>query len=196
MTICGCCSRELARRFLPKLDCRLKRNRFKTWLTGSWRWRRARAAIYWQPIVRDRKGEYRKDSPSCANKAFKRVKVDGEFYDLDEPPALDKKFRHDIDVVVDRIVLREGIETRLADSFRTALDLADGITILETAPSEGAPERYTFSEKFACPVSGFTIPEIEPRLFPLMRPLVPVRNATGWGLNCSLMSGSWCPIKP
>jgi len=101
------------------------------------------------PIVRDRKGEYRKEFAELRKQGFQRVKVDGEFYDLDEPPALDKKFRHDIDVVVDRIVVREGIETRLADSFRTALDLADGITILETALSEGAPERYTFSEKFA-----------------------------------------------
>ncbi|MBC7156400.1 MAG: excinuclease ABC subunit A, partial [Rhodobacteraceae bacterium] len=91
---------------------------------------------------------------------------------LDEPPTLDKKFRHDIDVVVDRIVVKEGLETRLADSFRTALDLASGIAVLETAPreDEGEPERITFSENFACPVSGFTIPEIEPRLFSFNAP--------------------------
>ncbi|WP_248793090.1 hypothetical protein, partial [Escherichia coli] len=86
------------------------------------------------------------------------------------PPTLDKKFRHNIDVVVDRIVVREGMETRLADSFRTALDLADGIAHLETAGGEGEPERITFSENFACPVSGFTIPEIEPRLFSFNAP--------------------------
>ena len=82
------------------------------------------------PIVRDRKGEYRKEFAELRKQGFQRIKVDGAFYDLDEPPTLDKKFRHDIDVVVDRIVVREGVETRLADSFRTALDLADGITIL------------------------------------------------------------------
>ena len=122
------------------------------------------------PIVRDRKGEYRKEMLELRKQGFQRVKVDGQFHDLDEPPALDKKLRHDIDVVVDRIVVREGIGTRLADSFRTALDLADGIAVLETAPPEGEPERITFSEKFACPVSGFTIPEIEPRLFSFNAP--------------------------
>ena len=124
------------------------------------------------PIIRDRKGEYRKEMLELRKQGFQRVKVDGTFHDLDEPPTLDKKFRHDIDVVVDRIVIREGMETRLADSFRTALDLADGIAILETAPKEeeGEPERITFSEKFACPVSGFTIPEIEPRLFSFNAP--------------------------
>jgi len=116
------------------------------------------------PIVRDRKGEYKKEFLELRKQGFQRVKVDGEYYELDEPPTLDKKFRHDIDVVVDRLVVREGMETRLADSFRTALDLADGIAILETVPREGDPERITFSENFACPVSGFTIPEIEPRL--------------------------------
>ncbi|HBM68160.1 MAG TPA: excinuclease ABC subunit A, partial [Rhodobacteraceae bacterium] len=108
--------------------------------------------------------EYRKEFLELRKQGFQRVKVDGAFYELDDPPTLDKKFRHDIDVVVDRIVVRAGIETRLADSFRTALDLADGIAILETAPDEGDPERVTFSENFACPVSGFTISEIEPRL--------------------------------
>ncbi|MDG2378574.1 MAG: excinuclease ABC subunit A, partial [Tateyamaria sp.] len=85
------------------------------------------------PMVRDRKGEYRKEFVELRKQGFQRVKVDGQFYELDEPPVLDKKFRHDIDVIVDRIVVREGLETRLADSLRTALDLADGISILETA---------------------------------------------------------------
>ena len=122
------------------------------------------------PIVRDRKGEYRKEFMDLRKQGFQRVKVNGAFYELDEPPVLDKKFRHYIDVVVDRIVVRPGTETRLADSLRTALDLADGIAILETAPPEGDPERITFSENFACPVSGFTIPEIEPRLFSFNAP--------------------------
>ncbi|WP_121024843.1 excinuclease ABC subunit UvrA [Litoreibacter meonggei] len=135
------------------------------------------------PIIRDRKGEYRKEFLELAKSGFQRVKVDGEFYELDNAPTLDKKFRHDIDVVVDRIVVREGLETRLADSFRTALDLADGITILETAPKEGEPERITFSEKFACPVSGFTIPEIEPRLFSFNAPFGACPECDGLGVE-------------
>jgi excinuclease ABC subunit A len=135
------------------------------------------------PIVRDRKGEYRKEFLELRKQGFQRVKVDGEFYELDEPPTLDKKFRHDIDVVVDRLVVKEGIETRLADSFRTALDLADGIAILETAPAEADPERMTFSENFACPVSGFTIPEIEPRLFSFNAPYGACRECDGLGVE-------------
>jgi len=133
------------------------------------------------PIVRDRKGEYRKDFLELRKQGFQRVKVDGAFYDLDEPPALDKKFRHDIDVVVDRIVVKEGIETRLADSFRTALDLTSGLAVLETAPREGEPERFMFSENFACPVSGFTIPEIEPRLFSFNAPFGACPDCDGLG---------------
>ncbi|MFT3972686.1 MAG: excinuclease ABC subunit UvrA [Amaricoccus sp.] len=141
------------------------------------------------PIVRDRKGEYRKEFAELLKKGFQRVKVNGTFHDLDSPPELDKKYRHNIDVVVDRIVVREGLETRLADSLRTALDLADGIAILETAPvaEEGAgapePERITFSENFACPVSGFTIPEIEPRLFSFNAPFGACPACDGLGVE-------------
>ncbi len=137
------------------------------------------------PIIRDRKGEYRKEFLDLRKQGFQRVKVDGQFYELDEPPTLDKKFRHDIDVVVDRIVVRAGLETRLADSFRTALDLADGITVLETVPGEGEgePERITFSENFACPVSGFTIPEIEPRLFSFNAPFGACPDCDGLGVE-------------
>ena len=135
------------------------------------------------PIIRDRKGEYRKEFLELRKSGFQRVKVDGEFYELDEPPTLDKKFRHDIDVVVDRIVVREGLETRLADSLRTALDLADGIAILETAPKEGEGERMTFSENFACPVSGFTVPEIEPRLFSFNAPFGACPSCDGLGVE-------------
>jgi len=136
------------------------------------------------PIVRDRKGEYKKEFKELQKQGFQRVKVDGTFYELEEAPVLDKKFRHDIDVVVDRIVVREGLETRLADSFRTALNLADGIAILETAPPEGTEvERITFSENFACPVSGFTIPEIEPRLFSFNAPFGACPDCDGLGVE-------------
>ncbi|KMK67424.1 excinuclease ABC subunit UvrA [Puniceibacterium sp. IMCC21224] len=139
------------------------------------------------PIVRDRKGEYRKEFLELRKQGFQRVKVDGQFYELDEPPTLDKKFRHDIDVVVDRLVVREGLETRLADSFRTALDLTSGIAILETAPStddaDAEPERITFSENFACPVSGFTIPEIEPRMFSFNAPHGACPSCDGLGVE-------------
>jgi excinuclease ABC subunit A len=135
------------------------------------------------PIVRDRKGEYRKEFMELRKSGFQRIKVDGEFYELDEPPKLDKKFRHDIDVVVDRLVLREGMQTRLADSLRTALDLADGIAILETLPKDSEPERHVFSEKFACPVSGFTIPEIEPRLFSFNAPFGACPECDGLGVE-------------
>ena len=135
------------------------------------------------PIVRDRKGEYRKEFLELRKQGFQRVKVNGEFHDLDEPPTLDKKFRQNIDVVVDRIVVREGLETRLADSLRTALDLASGIAVLETAPAEGDPLRITFSENFACPVSGFTIPEIEPRLFSFNAPFGACPVCDGLGVE-------------
>ena len=136
------------------------------------------------PIVRDRKGEYRKEFQELLKRGFQRVKVNGTFHDLDSPPELDKKYRHNIDVVVDRIVVREGLETRLADSLRTALDLADGIAILETAVGENEePERITFSEKFACPVSGFTIPEIEPRLFSFNAPFGACPDCDGLGVE-------------
>ncbi|MCI4660300.1 MAG: excinuclease ABC subunit UvrA [Neomegalonema sp.] len=137
------------------------------------------------PMVRDRKGEYRKEMLELRKQGFQRVKVDGAFYELDEPPTLDKKLRHNIDVVVDRIAVREGLETRLADSFQTALNLADGIAIIETAPGEGEgePERITFSQKFACPVSGFTIPEIEPRLFSFNAPFGACPSCDGLGIE-------------
>ncbi|WP_411956634.1 excinuclease ABC subunit UvrA [Paracoccus homiensis] len=135
------------------------------------------------PIVRDRKGEYKKEFLELRKQGFQRVKVNGEFYELDEPPVLDKKFRQNIDVVVDRIVVREGLETRLADSLRTALDLADGIAVLETAAKDADPERITFSENFACPVSGFTIPEIEPRLFSFNAPFGACPVCDGLGVE-------------
>ncbi|MEM8988494.1 MAG: excinuclease ABC subunit UvrA [Pseudomonadota bacterium] len=125
------------------------------------------------PIVRGRKGEYRKEFAELQKKGFQRVKVDGEFYELPDVPALNKKIKHNIDVVVDRLVIKEGIESRLADSFETALELADGIAVAESADKkdkDGAPLRTIFSAKFACPESGFTIEEIEPRLFSFNAP--------------------------
>jgi excinuclease ABC subunit A len=161
------------------------------------------------PIARGRKGEYRKEFAELQKKGFQRLKIDGKFYEIGEAPALDKKFKHDIDVVVDRVVVRPVMSARLADSFETALQLSDGIAVVEfadrpppssfeTRPSaapqdegqaparsvsphpeearsavskgEAAPERIIFSAKFACPVSGFTIEEIEPRLFSFNNP--------------------------
>jgi excinuclease ABC subunit A len=119
------------------------------------------------PIVRGRKGEYRKELAELMKRGFQRVKIDGEVYPIEESPALDKKRKHDIAVVVDRVVVREGIESRLADSLETALALTDGIAQAEDADSG---EITIFSAKFACPVSGFTIDEIEPRLFSFNSP--------------------------
>ncbi|HYB57155.1 MAG TPA: excinuclease ABC subunit UvrA, partial [Alphaproteobacteria bacterium] len=119
------------------------------------------------PIVRGRKGEYRKELQELQKRGFTRVKVDGKLYDIDAVPALNKKLKHDIEVVVDRIVVREGLGNRLADSLETALELAQGLVFAEDAD---AGTRTTFSAKFACPVSGFTIDEIEPRLFSFNNP--------------------------
>ncbi len=140
------------------------------------------------PVVRGRKGEYRKELAEWQKAGFTRVRIDGEFYNIEEAPALDKKYKHDIEVVVDRIAVRDDIATRLADSFETALKLADGLAYADLADGvvpgredeaadggamkgAGIPaNRIVFSEKFACPVSGFTIPEIEPRLFSFNAP--------------------------
>ena len=130
------------------------------------------------PIVRGRKGEYRKELQDLGKRGFQRVKVDGEMHEVDEVPALNKKVKHDIEVVVDRLVVRDGIETRLADSFETALELADGLVFAEDATSG---ERTTYSAKFACPVSGFTIDEVEPRLFSFNNPFGACPSCDGLG---------------
>jgi excinuclease ABC subunit A len=165
------------------------------------------------PVVRGRKGEYRKELADYMKKGYQRVKIDGKFYEIGDAPALDKKFTHDIDVVVDRIVVRSDIATRLADSLEQALKLADGLAVAEFAdapssiasaepspplpgegvrPSERAKanrqrnetsERLVFSEKFACPVSGFTIPEIEPRLFSFNNPFGACPKCGGLGVE-------------
>jgi excinuclease ABC subunit A len=132
------------------------------------------------PVVRGRKGEYRKELAELQKRGFQRVKVDGTLHDIDAVPALDRKRKHDIEVVVDRIVVREGIAPRLADSFETALALADGIAFTENADTG---ERTTFSAKFACPVSGFTIAELEPRLFSFNNPAGACPACDGLGVT-------------
>jgi excinuclease ABC subunit A len=125
------------------------------------------------PIARGRKGEYKRELNDLMRKGFLRVKIDGEFHDIEDAPALDKKIKHDIEVVVDRIVTGPDVASRLAESFETALRLADGIAFAEFADeteADGSPKRLIFSEKFADPISGFTIPEIEPRLFSFNNP--------------------------
>ena len=119
------------------------------------------------PVVRGRKGEYRKELAEFQKRGFQRVKVDGKMYEVDEVPALKKNFTHDISVVVDRVVVKPDLGNRLADSIETALGLADGLLFAENADTG---EKLTFSAKFACPVSGFTIDEIEPRLFSFNNP--------------------------
>jgi len=145
-------------------------------------------ALLLAPVVRGRKGEFRKDMAEWQRAGFTRVRIDGQLYEIDEAPALDKKYKHDVEVVVDRVVVGPDVATRLADSFETALKLADGLAfvdlvdgivpgredeVADAGAMKGAgipPNRIVFSEKFACPVSGFTIAEIEPRLFSFNAP--------------------------
>src|SRR5689334_8390307 len=125
------------------------------------------------PIARGRKGEYKRELNELMRKGFLRAKIDGEFTDIEDAPNLDKKLKHDIEVVVDRVVVAKDIGQRLAESFETALKLADGIAFAEFADEkekDGTAKRLIFSEKFADPISGFTIPEIEPRLFSFNNP--------------------------
>ncbi|NBP72937.1 MAG: excinuclease ABC subunit UvrA, partial [Alphaproteobacteria bacterium] len=119
------------------------------------------------PIVRGRKGEYRKEFAELQKKGFTRIRVDGGMYDIEDAPALDKNFKHDIEVVVDRIVVRPDMGNRVADSLETTLGLTEGLAVAENADNG---DRTMFSAKFACPVSGFTIDEIEPRLFSFNNP--------------------------
>ncbi len=135
------------------------------------------------PIVRGRKGEYRKELQELQKKGFQRVKVDGTLHEIADVPNLNKKLKHDIEVVVDRIVVRDGIQSRLAESFEAALGLADGIAFTENADAKGDAGRTVFSAKFACPVSGFTIDEIEPRLFSFNNPFGACPACDGLGVK-------------
>ena len=132
------------------------------------------------PIIRGRKGEYRKELVELMKRGFTRVKIDGEMHDIDAAPALDKKKKHDIEVVIDRIVVKGDLGNRLADSLETALGLTEGLAIAEDADSG---ERTIFSAKFACPVSGFTIEEIEPRLFSFNNPFGACPACDGLGVR-------------
>lgn len=131
------------------------------------------------PIARGRKGEYKNDFKDLRKKGFQRVKVDGTFYEIEDVPDLDKKLKHDVYVVVDRLVVKADIATRLADSIETALALSDGLLITENATTN---EEQIFSAKFSCPVSGFTIPEIEPRLFSFNNPFGACPTCDGIGV--------------
>jgi excinuclease ABC subunit A len=150
------------------------------------------------PVVRDRKGEYRKEIAEWQRAGYQRLKVDGAYYPIEDAPALEKTFKHDIDVVVDRIVVREGIAERLAESLEQALRLADGIAVAEwadMAEGEDAPRRLLFSEKFACPVSGFTIAEIEPRLFSFNNPAGACPACDGLGMKLKFSADLVVPDK-
>ena len=139
------------------------------------------------PIIRGRKGEYKKELLELQKKGFQRVKIDGVQYEFDDLPSIDKKKKHDIEVVVDRISLDESIGNRLADSVETALNLADGLVIVEDHQQNGSkPKQELFSSKFACPVSGFTIEEIEPRLFSFNNPYGACPECDGIGTDLSI----------
>ena len=133
------------------------------------------------PIVRGRKGEYRKEFSNLLKKGFQRVKIDNEFYELDNVPNLEKNIKHDIDVVVDRIVIDKKLGNRLADSFETALQLADGLAAIEIASGKDKGKRIIYSANYSCPESGFTIEEIEPRLFSFNNPVGACQNCDGLG---------------
>jgi excinuclease ABC subunit A len=150
------------------------------------------------PVVRGRKGEFRKEIAEWQKSGFQRLKVDGEFYPIEDAPALDKKFKHDIDVVVDRLVTKNGQEQRYADSIEQALRLADGVATAEwasVAEGEKEPRRILFSEKFACPVSGFTITEIEPRLFSFNNPFGACPVCDGLGMKLAFDADRVIPDK-
>ncbi|MGH1417365.1 MAG: excinuclease ABC subunit UvrA [Hyphomicrobiaceae bacterium] len=147
------------------------------------------------PLVRGRKGEFKKDLAALMKKGFQRVKINGTFHEIPDAPALNKKYKHDIDVVIDRVVVNKDAKSRLADSFETALEVSEGLAIAEFADkpltatkTSGANkskndthERIVFSANFACPVSGFTIDEVEPRLFSFNAPAGACPECDGLG---------------
>ena len=148
------------------------------------------------PIIRGRKGEYKKELQELHKKGFQRVKIDGELYEFDSLPEIDKKKKHDIEVVVDRIVLNDEIGNRLADSVETALNLSDGLVIVENFEMKnGKVDNELFSSKFAWPVSGFTIDEIEPRLFSFNNPYGACEECDGIGTDLSIDPNLVVPNK-
>mgnify|MGYP003663655475 CR=1 FL=1 len=144
------------------------------------------------PLVRGRKGEYKKEIADMKKRGFQRLKIDGELYDIDEAPVLDKKLKHTIEVVVDRVVIKGGLETRLADSVETALKLSNGLLYADEATSG---DRLTFSEKFSCPVSDFTLDEIEPRLFSFNSPFGACPSCDGLGVRITFDEDLVIPDK-
>src|SRR5579862_3639590 len=130
------------------------------------------------PVVRDRKGEYRELFEELRNEGFTRVKVDGELHSLEEPPALDKKFKHTIEVVVDRLVLKEDLRLRLTQSVETAISLAEGLVTVDVVDTG---ESRTYSERFACPEHGVSLPELQPRIFSFNSPHGACPRCTGLG---------------
>ncbi|MFN7662334.1 MAG: excinuclease ABC subunit UvrA [Alphaproteobacteria bacterium] len=132
------------------------------------------------PLVRGRKGEYKKEINDLKKKGFQRLKINGQFYEIDNIPALDKNIKHTLSVVVDRILIRPGIEKRLADAFETILPLGEGLAIAENVDTQ---EEILFSEKFCCPESGFTLEEIEPRLFSFNSPFGACPACDGLGIR-------------
>ena len=148
------------------------------------------------PIVRGRKGEYKKELAELQRKGFQRVKIDGVQYDFDSLPNLDKKKKHEIDIIVDRIVLNDDLGNRLADSLETALNLSEGLATVEDHTNKNEiPTSETFSSKFACPVSGFTIDEIEPRLFSFNNPYGACPECDGIGTDLSVDPNLVIPNK-
>jgi excinuclease ABC subunit A len=150
------------------------------------------------PVIRGRKGEHRKEIAEWQKAGFQRLKIDGAFYPIEDAPTLEKTFKHDIDVVVDRLVTKRGLEGRYADSLETALRLADGIAVAEWADmttESGEPTRLIFSEKFACPVSGFSIAEIEPRLFSFNNPAGACPACDGLGVKLGFDADLVVPDK-
>jgi excinuclease ABC subunit A len=130
------------------------------------------------PIVRRRKGEYRRELLELQKRGFQRIKIDGEMYEIDDAPSLEKNLWHNIEVIVDRVIIRPDLEVRLADSIETALQLSDGLVFTENADNG---EQTIFSAKFSCPISGFTIEEIEPRLFSFNNPYGACKSCDGLG---------------
>jgi excinuclease ABC subunit A len=150
------------------------------------------------PVIRGRKGEYRKEIADWQRQGFQRLKIDGEFYPIEDAPTLDKKLKHDIDVVVDRVVVKPDLRVRLSDSVEQALRLADGLATAEWATideGETEPKRLLFSERFACPVSGFTITEIEPRLFSFNNPFGACPACDGLGAKLTFDTDLVIPDK-
>ncbi|MFO7530434.1 MAG: excinuclease ABC subunit UvrA [Marinobacter sp.] len=133
------------------------------------------------PVIRDRKGEHLHVTDNMRSQGFIRMRVDGTVYDIDDVPALDKKRKHQIDVVVDRFKVKEGLEQRLAESFETALELADGIALV--APMTGEGEEHTFSARYACTQCGYSLSELEPRLFSFNNPAGACPTCDGLGVK-------------